>query len=117
MSDTISLRQGSGLVSQDDLIVVIGAGEIKNIPGWIHIQESELNLLRRVDWERRFSPNTLTAILAEHVWEHFTYEEGVIAAKLCYEFLKPGGYVRCAVPDALFRNEWYQNVVKIGGQV
>ena len=29
--------------------------------------------------------------------------------------LKPGGYIRCAVPDAYFRNEWYQNMVKIGG--
>ncbi|MDD4422178.1 MAG: hypothetical protein PHD46_03965 [Eubacteriales bacterium] len=28
---------------------------------------------------------------------------------------KSGGYIRCAVPDKNFRNEWYQNMVQIGG--
>jgi len=55
------------------------------------------------------------AMLAEHVWEHLTVEEGVVAARNCYTFLQPGGYVRCAVPDAFFRNDWYQNMVQIGG--
>jgi hypothetical protein len=50
-----------------------------------------------------------------HVWEHLTYDEGIQAAKICCEYLKPGGYIRCAVPDALFPNEEYQNIVKIGG--
>lgn len=43
------------------------------------------------------------------------YAEGVQAAKLCFRYLKVGGYIRCAVPDAYFPNEWYQNIVKIGG--
>lgn len=30
------------------------------------------------------------------------YEEGVEAARTCFDFLKPGGYVRCAVPDGFF---------------
>jgi predicted SAM-dependent methyltransferase len=54
-------------------------------------------------------------LLAEHVWEHLTYEEGIEAAKNCYRYLKPGGYIRCGVPDANFRNQWYQNMVKVGG--
>lgn len=53
-------------------------------------------------------------MLAEHVWEHLTLEEGIIAAINCYKFLKPGGYVRCAVPDKNFRSEWYQNMVQVG---
>lgn len=47
--------------------------------------------------------------LAEHVWEHMTYEEGCQAAKNCYDYLADGGYLRVAVPDRNFRNEWYQN--------
>ncbi|SHJ72321.1 Predicted SAM-depedendent methyltransferase [Alicyclobacillus tolerans] len=98
-----------------DLRVVVGSGGSKNNVGWVHTEKDELNLLKRSDWERMFAPNSICAILAEHVWEHLTYEEGIEAAKTCYDFLKPGGYVRCAVPDGFFRNEAYQNLVKIGG--
>jgi predicted SAM-dependent methyltransferase len=98
-----------------ELRVVVGAGGNNNNPGWIHTEEEELSLLKKNDWELRFSPNSITAILAEHVWEHLTYDEGIQAAKICCEYLKPGGYIRCAVPDALFPNEEYQNIVKIGG--
>lgn len=86
-----------------------------NNPEWIQTQESELSLLQRNQWADRFTPNTITAILAEHVWEHLDFDEGVKAAKICFEFLKPGGYVRCAVPDGYFPNEEYQNEVQIGG--
>jgi len=96
------------------LKVILGAGNTR-IDGWIATQESELNLLFRNDWEKMFRFESVDAFLAEHVWEHLTYDEGIIAAKNCYQFLKPGGYLRCAVPDKNFRNEWYQNMVQIGG--
>lgn len=62
-----------------------------------------------------FSEEKPTAFLAEHVWEHMTFEEGVIAAKNCHDFLASDGYLRVAVPDRNFRNEWYQNMVQVGG--
>ncbi len=100
----------------DEIRVVIGAGEYaQNNPGWLHTQEHELNLLNRADWERRFSLQSVSIILAEHVWEHLTFEEGIQAAKICFDFLKPGGFVRCAVPDGFFPNETYQKQVQIGG--
>lgn len=95
--------------------VVIGAGEYNNNLGWLQTQETELNLLKRTDWEKKFSPDSLEVILAEHVWEHLTYDEGVEAAKICFAFLKPGGYVRCAVPDGFFPDEEYQAGVQVGG--
>lgn len=55
---------------QPHLRVVIGAGEFHNNPGWVHTQEGELSLLKKSDWEARFAPNSITSILAEHVWEH-----------------------------------------------
>ena len=76
-----------------EIKVVIGAGEFINNPGWLHTQEDELNLLKKEQWQNMFSPDSVTAILAEHVWEHLTYEEGIEAAKICYEFLKPNGYI------------------------
>lgn len=62
-----------------------------------------------------FSCHKPQAFLAEHVWEHMTLEEGIQAAKNCFEYLADGGYLRAAVPDRNFRNEWYQNMVKVGG--
>ncbi|MEF3305675.1 class I SAM-dependent methyltransferase [Paenibacillus sp. GYB003] len=94
--------------------VIIGAGLTK-YEGWLSTQEDELNLLSPESWNKLFEPGSIDALLAEHVWEHLTYEEGLIAASRCYEFLKPGGYIRCAVPDKNFRNEWYQQMVQVGG--
>ncbi|OOE12465.1 class I SAM-dependent methyltransferase [Fictibacillus arsenicus] len=103
------------IVSHSDIRIVIGAGEFMNNPGWIHTQESELDLLNPDTWKDRFQPNSITALLAEHVWEHLSFEEGIAAAKLCYDYLKPSGYFRCAVPDGFFRNDEYQRIVQIGG--
>lgn len=101
-------------MEKQSIKLVIGAGEYRNNPGWIHTQEKELNLLEESTW-KRFEKSSITAILAEHVWEHFTFEQGVQAASLCYNYLIPSGYVRCAVPDGFFPDESYQQIVKIGG--
>ena len=53
--------------------VIIGAGRTR-LDGWISTQEDELNLLKRTDFERMFSDERPHALLAEHVWEHMTYE-------------------------------------------
>jgi predicted SAM-dependent methyltransferase len=95
--------------------VVIGAGEYNNNPGWIHTQEEELDLLDESTWKDRFEKNSISAILAEHIWEHLTYEEGLKAAKICYQYLKTNGHIRCAVPDGYFPDETYQSIVKVGG--
>lgn len=94
--------------------IIIGAGKTE-FDGWISTQETQLNLLCRQDFERMFSSEKPTAFLAEHVWEHMTFEDGVKAAKNCYDFLENGGYLRVAVPDKNFRNDWYQDMVKVGG--
>lgn len=94
--------------------VIIGAGRSVQ-DGWISTQETELNLLNRLDFDRMFSVEKPKALLAEHVWEHMTWEEGLEAAKNCFAYLADGGYLRVAVPDGNFRNPWYQNMVKVGG--
>jgi len=94
--------------------IIIGAGET-SYDGWISTQEKDLNLLSTFDWDKISPLVSIDAMLAEHVWEHLTYEEGVEAAKNCFDRLKPGGYIRCAVPDRNFRNDWYQNMVQVGG--
>lgn len=94
--------------------VIIGASKT-TYPGWIRTQKTDLDLLNPSDFERMFSIAKPTAFLAEHVWEHMTFEEGCQAARNCFHYLADGGYLRVAVPDANFRNAWYQNMVQIGG--
>jgi predicted SAM-dependent methyltransferase len=96
------------------LKIILGAGQ-QTYPGWIPTQKEQLNLLDREDWVQSFGSRRIDALLCEHVWEHLTEEEGRFAARLCYEFLKPGGYLRCAVPDKNFPDVEYQNTVQVGG--
>lgn len=94
--------------------IVIGAsGVFEN--GWIPTDADQLNLLSAPSWERFIAPESVDAMLAEHVWEHLTFEEGRIAAQTCHRYLKRGGYIRVAVPDGLFPDQAYRDYVGPGG--
>ena len=94
--------------------IIIGAGE-QRWPGWIATSRDTLDLLNPDDWEASFSRRPADALLCEHVWEHLTESEGRFAANLCYRWLRPGGYLRCAVPDANFPDSAYQRIARVGG--
>lgn len=94
--------------------IVIGASGISE-PGWIPTEVEYLDLLKPRDWSRHFSPGSIDAIVAEHVWEHLTREEGILAAELCFQYLKKGGHLRAAVPDGLHPDPEYLQYVKPGG--
>jgi len=94
--------------------VILGAGPTQ-YEGWTAMQESELDIRDERAWAALFTPGSIDALLAEHVWEHLSLPEGQAAARHCYQYLKPGGYIRCAVPDGNFQNEWYQNMIRVGG--
>ena len=87
--------------------VIIGVGKT-SYEGWIVTQEGELNLLDINDYYKLFEKEeSVDAFLAEHVFRHLSYEEGEQADKNLYRFLKQGGYIRVAIPDVNFQNEWY----------
>ncbi|AWN24554.1 hypothetical protein DKM44_07805 [Deinococcus irradiatisoli] len=96
------------------LKVILGAGT-QRWPGWIPTQREDLDLLSRRGFEVWFGERHADAFLCEHVWEHLSEEEGREAAGLCFDFLKPGGWLRCAVPDGHFPDPAYQRVVQVGG--
>jgi len=93
--------------------LIVGAAS-QSYPGWIATQEQELNLRRRQDWAHSFKNRKIDRILAEHVWEHLDEQEGRRAAHICFDFLKPGGVVRCAVPDGYFPCAAYQHKARTG---
>jgi len=94
--------------------LVIGSSGIRQ-DGWIPTDQSYLDLLRPEQWRRYFEPDTLDAIFAEHVWEHLTPEQALVAAGTCHQFLAPGGYARVAVPDGLHPDPKYVDNVRPGG--
>ncbi|MEO1788991.1 MAG: hypothetical protein AAFR34_04750 [Pseudomonadota bacterium] len=98
----------------DPLRIVVGAGSIFD-PGWCPSEIDTLDLLSRRDWVNALGKRKIDAILAEHVWEHLSAEQGTTAARTCFEFLKPGGYLRWAVPDAFHPSEEYREMCRPGG--
>ena len=109
--DIYRLRRLNGV---DGIRLVIGASGIYD-EGWIHTDIEYLNLLKAKDWERFFQPGSIDAILAEHVWEHLTEEQGLEAARRCFDYLKYGGYLRVAVPDGFHPSTEYIEGVRPGG--
>lgn len=94
--------------------LVVGSGSIFE-EGWIPTDINILNLLNPKQWSNYFSVASIDSILAEHVWEHLTEEDGIIAARTCYKYLKVDGYLRVAVPDGFHPNNDYINYVKPQG--
>jgi predicted SAM-dependent methyltransferase len=96
------------------LQIVLGASGIYDA-GWIPTEIGVLDILVERQWMRLFTENSIDAILAEHVWEHLTLEQGLRAARNCRRFLKPGGYLRVAVPDGFHPDPTYIEWVRVGG--
>ncbi|WP_448701701.1 class I SAM-dependent methyltransferase [Mucilaginibacter sp. AW1-3] len=101
-------------VRKPDVKIVVGASDIFD-KGWVPTDMEFLNLLKEGDWKNYFKPDTISAILAEHVWEHLTPEQGELAASHCFKYLKPGGHLRIAIPDGNHPKPEYIEHVRIGG--
>lgn len=96
------------------LRVVIGASG-RYDDGWIPSDAAYLDLLNEKHWHRYFREASIDAMLAEHVWEHLTPEQGLAAARRCFRYLTPGGYLRVAVPDGFHPDPDYIENVRPGG--
>lgn len=95
------------------LNIVVGSSSVFS-QGWIPTDIEYLNLLKPSDWERYFKKNKIDVILAEHVWEHLSLDDGLIAARQCYSYLKSGGNLRVAVPDGNHPDLDYIKHVDVG---
>jgi len=96
------------------LKIVVGSSGIFE-EGWIPSEAHFLNLLEGNGWLKYFKENEIEFMLAEHVWEHLTQDQGKKAAATCFRFLKKGGRLRVAVPDGFHANQDYIDYVKPGG--
>jgi predicted SAM-dependent methyltransferase len=110
----VGSRRLKSAIGRSPLKIVIGANGIAQ-DGWIPTEKAYLDLLDIDDWERKFGHHRIDALLAEHVWEHLSLEDGIVAAKTCFKYLKPGGHLRIAVPDANHPDPNYIEYVRPGG--
>ena len=96
------------------LQIIIGAHHT-DYENWLPTNIENLNLLRTESFQDLFGDKKVSRFLAEHVFEHITYSDALIALKNCYSYLEKGGAVRIAVPDGLHPNQDYIDMVKPGG--
>jgi predicted SAM-dependent methyltransferase len=99
------------------LNLIIGARDDAHA-GWLSTdlrsKDAPLDMRRAEDWARYFQPGTIDRILAEHTLEHLWPEEAEAACRNFYSYLKSGGRVRIAVPDAFNPNPNYQAMCRPG---
>lgn len=94
--------------------IVIGAGGIGQ-DGFVTTDKQILDVLDAASFLRICKPGAVEVFFAEHVWEHFTEADGEIGARNCLPYLKPGGLLRIAVPDAFHPDKNYSDWVRPGG--
>lgn len=100
--------------SKDSIKIILGSG-YTSYKGWVATDIDVLNITKEKDWETYFEKDTISSILAEHVWEHLTENDCTSALLNCYQYLKKGGNLRIAVPDGFHPDQEYINHVKPGG--
>lgn len=94
--------------------VVLGSAYLET-DGWLGTDRDILDVAERANFARYWAPGTIDAFFAEHVWEHLPPQVAVKGVVNCFEFLRPGGTLRLAVPDGLNPDPAYRDYVRPGG--
>lgn len=97
-----------------DLKIIVGAGG-KTLGGFISTEQSSMDITRLDHFRPYAAKGPIRVILMEHVLEHLTYDQGLLAVHNCRESLQDGGAVLVAVPDGMHRSREYLEWVKPGG--
>ena len=83
--------------------------------GWISAEYPMVDVTSHENLTKYFRPNSVEAMLAEHVWEYLDEALATAAFHNCYMLLAPRGYLRLAVPDGFHPDKDYIEYVKPGG--
>lgn len=93
----------------------VGSGFLHYDGTWYNTDIDSLDITRSGAWKRLLGIFRVDNIMAEHVWEHLTDEDTILANKNCYKYLKRNGVLRIAVPDGFHSEKKYIEHVKPGG--
>ena len=97
-----------------NISIIVGAGDTK-YNSWIATDYPYLDITDLENIKKNFKKNEVDKILAEHVFEHLTLEDGIKSIKNLKFLLKSKGAIRIAVPDGFNPSEEYIERVKPGG--
>lgn len=100
--------------TKEHLKIVLGSSGIYD-KGWIPVEQAMMDIRFPENWVKRFKPETVDAIMAEHVLEHLSEEDCAIVLKQAYRIMSKKSYFRIAVPDGFNPNPKYIADVKPGG--
>jgi predicted SAM-dependent methyltransferase len=95
--------------------IIVGAAETYQ-QGWYSTNQQWLDITKRSDWDNVFlGKRLITHVVAEHVFEHLTYDECRQALANMSAYMVDGARIRIAVPDGYHPDPIYQAYVGIGG--
>ena len=101
-------------IKNKDILIIVGSA-YTNYDSWISTNYPYVNITNLETIKRNFKKKEVSRILAEHVFEHLTLEDGIKSIKNLKSIIKSKGVIRIAVPDGYNPNEDYINDVKPGG--
>ena len=97
-----------------NIFIIVGASGTK-FNSWIPTEYPYVDITDLDNLKKNFKNKEVSKILAEHVFEHLTLEDGIKSIQNFKFLLKSKGIIRIAVPDGYNPNEEYINKVKPGG--
>ncbi|MEO3431126.1 hypothetical protein AAFN88_19885 [Pelagibius sp. CAU 1746] len=96
------------------LRVVVGSSNI-GPQGWILTNFHDLDITRADSWSRLCPAESIDSLFCEHVLEHIGEADTECALSLAFQYLKPGGCFRIAVPDGYNPDANYIEAVRVNG--
>lgn len=114
LAELVELRALVEAAQAGPVRIIVGSAGTSQ-PGWLATNRGILDLLRPEQWDFFFARHGLQALLAEHVFEHLTAADLDRALSHVAAVLRPGGWIRCAVPDGYFPDPDYIAQVRPGG--
>jgi len=102
------------LQKRSDIRLLLGSGGT-TLKDFVSTDFPQFDICNRKSFKKFLQPDTVSIFLAEHVLEHLSLSDGSTAASNCFEFLKPGGTFRIAVPDGFHPDPNYIAQVRPNG--
>lgn len=96
--------------------VILGAGNYSAFTNeWINTDLPQFDITNASHWEFIFGNVKISNLFAEHVFEHLTKEQIIMALTLAHKYMSDTGVFRIAIPDRNNKDSLYQEATKPGG--
>lgn len=102
-------------LNKNDSVKIIAGSANTKYQGWVSTNIDELNIINEDDFKYYFETKLVDNILLEHVVEHLEYKDFIKFLNIAKKYLKKGGVVRIAVPDANHPSQYVKELTGVNG--